>query len=381
MKKRQSPSHLMLIGLAVLSIIIFALVENSKTVEKKRYFTKKKEAVKIAEHAQTTLKKHLFERGLPIDKENDPGETGLIGQQYTLVTTDTGKLSAKLASTNVDFAAAFVDMFSEAGLKRGDVVAIGQTGSFPALNINMYAAIKALELDPIIITSVGASSWGANNPDFSWLDMETLLVQKNIFNFRSSAVSIGGGGDRGRGLSPKGRQLIVDSIERNIDIGSYSPPLYVINPNSLRESIDRRLDWYAQLEAEKSKQIKCYVNVGGGIASLGSTQNRILLRGGLSPDLYKVHFPVEGVITHMAERGLPIIHMLHIERIARKFGISPMPYAEPETIGQGPLYYREVYQLGTTIAMTLFLILIIVLFLRIDVKHYLFRKNMAPPIH
>ena len=32
------------------------------------------------------------------------------------------------------------------------------------------------------ITSVGASQWGANNVDFTWLDMEEILYSNNFIN-------------------------------------------------------------------------------------------------------------------------------------------------------------------------------------------------------
>jgi len=41
------------------------------------------------------------------------------------------------------------------------------------------------------------------------------LFKAGVFKNKSVAASIGGGLDRGRGLSPEGRQLIVDAIERN----------------------------------------------------------------------------------------------------------------------------------------------------------------------
>ncbi len=99
-------------------------------------------------------------------------------------------------------------------------------------------------MKPIIITSVGASNWGANDPYYTWLDMEKVLFKEGIFENKSVAASIGGGLDRGRGLSPEGRQLIVDAIERN--------GIEFINEEHLESSIQKRIEIYN--EAPKKRQ-------------------------------------------------------------------------------------------------------------------------------
>ena len=60
-------------------------------------------------------------------------------------------------------------------MKEGDPVAVSFSGSFPALNIAVYAAIRTLNLKPTIISSVSGSQWGANDPAFLWIDMEHFL--------------------------------------------------------------------------------------------------------------------------------------------------------------------------------------------------------------
>jgi poly-gamma-glutamate system protein len=113
------------------------------------------------------LRKSVF-----VDVVNDPNETALIGQDITPITTDRGYIEAKLTSTNPNFAAVVVDMLKESELEKNDVVAVAFTGSFPGLNIAVHSALQTLKLKPIIITSVGASNWGANDPYYTWLDME-----------------------------------------------------------------------------------------------------------------------------------------------------------------------------------------------------------------
>ena len=60
----------------------------------------------------------------------------------------------------------------------------GIVGSFPALNVSLLAACEQMQLRALPITSVGSSMWGANDPAFTWLDMEKLLNQvMTIFKY------------------------------------------------------------------------------------------------------------------------------------------------------------------------------------------------------
>jgi len=95
-------------------------------------------------------------------------------------------------------------MFLKVGLKKGDVIAIGASGSFPSLILATLSAAKALDLKPIIICALGSSMWGVNIPELTWLDMEKILYQQGLLNYRTVASSIGAGEDIGEGLTDEG---------------------------------------------------------------------------------------------------------------------------------------------------------------------------------
>ena len=71
-------------------------------------------------------------------------------------------------------------------------MAVSFSGSFPALNIAVLSAARVLDLHPVIISSVGSSMYGANQPEMTWLDMERILADKGLFPYRSNAASLGG---------------------------------------------------------------------------------------------------------------------------------------------------------------------------------------------
>ena len=192
-----------LLIMAFVSIVAFTLAFLSREVIISTTYDMKVNAATQMEKAMVMLKDIRMEKAVFIDIENDPNETGLVGTQFSLITTDEGDLDAKLTTLDPNFSAAMVELLTRAGLTSGDTIAVMLTGSMPGANIAVLIACDALGIHPIVITSIGASQWGANDPDMTWLDMEKLLFDEGLISIRSIAASIGGRNDQGRLLSPK----------------------------------------------------------------------------------------------------------------------------------------------------------------------------------
>ena len=359
------PTNIALIGLALLSLLVFYLAEKTAQPERQAWYQKKLDAAQRSLMAQQAIREYAKSIGLKTDFQNDPFKTGLIGQERTPITSDRGMVNAKILATNPNYAAAFVDMLVKAKLRKNAVVAIGMTGSLPGWNISLLAACASLELRPIIITSVGASDWGANIPTLTWLDMERVLNERGIIPFKSVAATIGGPSDNGRGLSPEGRDMIRQAIDRN--------NITFLTADNLQGSVARRMEIYSG-EA-KDAAIACYVNVGGGAASLGGAQNSRLIPPGLTLHLAARNFPTRGVINLMAEQGLPVINLQEVEKVARKYNLPTEVGETPPEIGEGPLYFKDRYSVSSTVILTLLLAVAVILVVRIDVKHYLRRAR------
>jgi len=359
------PSNITLIGLTLLSILVFIVAEQTAEPERQPYFDKKLDAAQLSLVAMQAIKNQTDMLGIKIDKQNDPYATGIIGQENTMITSDRGVVTSKILSTNPNYAAAFVDMLVKAKIKKHNIIAVGMTGSFPAWNISFLAACKVMDIQPIIISSIGASDWGANIPALTWLDMEDVLRQKGILPFKSVAASIGGGSDNGRGLSPEGRDLIKEAIKR--------ADVPMVNEPTLENNINKRLEIYKN--ESKEKPIACYVNIGGGVASVGGSLNARLIPPGLTQHLAVKNFPVRAVINQMAEQGMPVINLLDVEKIALKYNFPVEVGEEAPKLGEGSLFFKDRYSVSSTIMLTFILVLIVFVMIRIDVKHYLFKKK------
>ena len=350
MYKFRAKSNIVLGVLSLLSLLAFIAVENSKVDVKQDWYNEKLEAAQLSQLAAVSLKNYRLEKSIFIDEINDPNQTALIGQEYTLTTTDRGYIEAKLSATNPNFAAVIVQLLKDAGVGDNDYVAVAMTGSFPGLNISVLAALETLNVKPIIISSVGSSNFGANDPYFTWLDMESVLNQANIFSSKSVAASIGGGTDIGRGLSPEGRNLIVDAIKRN--------NIVFISEKHLEKSIARRMEIYNKVA--HNQPIAAFINVGGGIASLGNSINGKIIPPGLTSFLPSYNFPVRGVMIQMGQQEIPIIHLLNINQLLAKYGMpeSPVPLPEP---GVGEIFVQKKYSIIVTSIAT-FLLVVLILF-------------------
>jgi len=363
----RAKSNIVLGLMAILSLFSFIAVENSKKEVKQQWYNEKLNAARLSQEAANCLKGYRLKEGVFIEEVNDPNQTALIGQEYTQITTDRGYIDAKLSSLNPNFAAVVVQYLKDAGLQENDQVAVAFTGSFPALNISVIAAIEVLKLKPIIISSVGSSNYGANDPYFTWLDMESVLFNSGVLQNKSIAASIGGGFDEGRGLSPEGRELILKAIERN--------GVELIQENHLEKSIQKRMKLY-ELHS-KGKAIKAFINVGGGIASLGHTVNSGLIPTGLIKKLPSKNFPVRGVIVRMGQKGIPIVQLVNIKEMLSQFDLpfSPMPLPEP---GQGGIFLSKKYNLWVTSIATFCLLLVIVLIYLAERKAHMLGTDVVP---
>jgi len=331
-------SDLLLIALAIFGIGLHTLSELTRRMNPQPHLSEKLAAAARTDACFDAIREARLGVGASPDVENDPEQSGLIGQEFTVTTTDRGVLEAKLTSVNPNFAAVFVQYFRELGLKPGDPVAVALTGSFPALNIAVLAAAEELRLAPIAITSIGASMWGANDPNFTWLDMESLLIKNGLLKTRSVAASIGGSNDRGRGLSPKGRSLLRQSADRN--------GVQIIWESTLEHSVAKRVEIYDL--AAGPRGVRAYANIGGGSASVGTQQSADLIRPGISRSLKRYNWTQRGVLHHYAGKRVPVIHLLNVERVAEDHGLPITPESVPP-VGEGEIFYREAYDLRITV--------------------------------
>jgi poly-gamma-glutamate system protein len=305
-------------GAVSLAYILLTLFGPARPIHNRREMN---EAARLMDKAEITVRDCRAARGFPADERSDPNRTGLIGLEMSPITTSLGSLEAKRTTTNPEFAGLVVRLMSEAGVRKGEVVAIGASSSFPALIIATLSAAKVMGLEPLVISSLGASEWGANIPDFNWLDIAECLRAAGLLDVRPIALAVGGDEDVGRDLSPEGRELL------RTRIGGSGIPF--IEQADLRANVAERLRLYE--EAAQGRPIKAFVNIGGSWANIGTNAEVLKLRPGLLRDVFVPPPGERGVLQAMAAKKVPVIHLLNIKGLAERYGLpwDPKPLPRP----------------------------------------------------
>ncbi len=283
-------------------------------------------AAEKMEKAMKAIRDARRQKGIKIDTVNDPNRTGFIGEENTEITTTLGDLEAKRTTTNPNFAALMVMLIKEAGVRKGDAIAIGASGSFPGAAIATICAAEQIEAKPTVIYSLGASMWGANMVNMTILDMHQILVQEGIISSDVDAASIGGENDVGRRLSKEARSNLKKKIEES--------DTQIIFSANLQQSVQRRLDIY---ENNSKSNIEAFVNVGGASANMGTSSQILKLEPGVNNISQLAPPDKRGVIFSMAAQDTPIIHILNIKGFSLEYQLSwdPTPLPSP---GEGKMF-------------------------------------------
>jgi len=277
-----------------------------------------KKAKDIMIDALDSIKDEKENQGIEINLENDPNKTGLIGNEYSIITTTMGHLDAKRTSVNPDTAALIALIFANEGLKAGDSVAIGSSASFPGLLLATLSACKALNLQPITIVSFGASQYGANEIEFTIIDMLKTLERTIGDYFKPDAISYGGNNDIADDLSEEARAFISKSIQS----AGYS----LIYEENFVENVKKRMSLY---DKTAKTAIKMFVNIGGSISNIGTSPEVLNIKPGLNKVIEDIPPKNQrGVLFEFASRKTPILHLLYMKGLSIRYGLlwDPIPF-------------------------------------------------------
>ena len=328
-----------LVVVAALAVMGLLGIESNTITEQDPLYQPKIRAARLAKQSFQTIYLRRIRLQIPLDTEADPAGSGLIGPQHSPIVSNSGHLTAKRTSANPNFAAVFVEMLTEAGVAEGDVVAVNATGSFPAMNVCVYAALEALGLQAIVISSAAASEYGASHPDLTWLDMEKLLYDRDLISFRSEAFTMGGIMDSAQGHTEEGREMLRAAIARN------ERPL--MTPNDFEDAVSMRLAVYDDVAA--GRPIRAFINIGGGTASVGTYDDKEEFRPGLNTRIPQ-GLTRNSVMRSFLEREVPVIHVSQVRSLARRYGLpdygllddeEELPTAVPQP-GEGGVFTDTV---------------------------------------
>ena len=352
-----------LVFLALINIIVYYFVSSSVVTFRASDYELKIASAEKMENALNVLKK--YGRKYPF-LSRDPFDTRLVflNTETSPLLTDIGKYEAKSTVLKPNFSALIIDQFSKSGLNKGDTIAVSMTGSMPGANIAVLMACEAMELEYILISSLGASSWGATDMNLSWPKMEKILYDNNLISKVSDKFTYGGGADylkRGtryrKIYGGDSKRVSIDSLMISVYPNKTMDDLFILHGLSnnevlndstgtiLKTSINQRISFYEKSCPDGSLScFDAYVNVGGGVASFGyKGKNKLKDNFGYvkANDVLDVLPSFEkrnSVMAKFAESNIPLINITEIEKLIKGTDIgyfnSPI-IAELDQIGNG----------------------------------------------
>ncbi len=352
-----------LVFLALINIIVYYFVSSSVVTFRASDYELKIASAEKMENALNILKK--YGRKYPF-LSRDPFDTRLVflNTETSPLLTDIGKYEAKSTVLKPNFSALIIDQFSKSGLNKGDTIAVSMTGSMPGANIAVLMACEAMELEYILISSLGASSWGATDMNLSWPKMEKILYDNNLISKVSDKFTYGGGADylkRGtryrKIYGGESKRVSIDSLMISLYPNKTMDDLFILHGLSndevlndstgtiLKTSINQRISFYEKSCSDGSLScFDAYVNVGGGVASFGyKGKNKLKDNYGYvkANDVLDVLPSFEkrnSVMAKFAESNIPLINITEIEKLIKGTDIgyfnSPI-ISELDQIGNG----------------------------------------------
>lgn len=361
MKAREKRA-LKLLPAIIILIIGLAFTLSNKTIEKNPYYDLQIEAANKMKELSEVVKNYKIELEIPI-YDYDYFQTGLLGDEYNEYTTSLGHLESKRTSTNPDMAALLVEMFKEVGLKPNDHVAVGLSGSFPALNLAVLSASETMDLNLTIISSFGSSTYGSNQRELTFPKILAKLHEDGQTIYNSAMVTLGGDDDV---ASEKPREIVGPIVKEYEDLG-----LNVMIEPDFQENINKKVDLYYDLG-----NVDCYVAVGGNLTFLGIGEFDIANRQGIlsTSRIRSINFgEKDGLITYFLSKNVPTIHLLNVRKIVTDYGLPFDPQSLGE-IGTSNVYYKIGYPQVLPI-MTLLVSIIYIIYINKERFDFRDRRN------
>lgn len=294
------------------------------------------------------LKERVLEKGLEIEY-TDLNQTALVGPEFTELTTTPGDEKAKRSALNPQFASLLIRFYQQAGLKEGDTIAVGASGSFPGFVIATLASATEMGLNTNLIVSCGSSMHGATRVEYNIFDMINDLKEGGFVDYNLLAISTGGPGDKGggvlEGLIYEGTADLMIELCEEMSAKTGAEFIY---EERLEDSIQRRKELYGE-------DVKLFVNVGGASVNSGESSYSLAFPHGLVFDPPKIpDSPIRGLNYEFAAEGIPVINMLSVKLICQENGIpfDPIPFPstfEGETLSE--VKYSKPVALTTLIAV------------------------------
>lgn len=296
-----------LIPLLMFLVIIFIFLNFSKK-KFNSYYSTQIDARNKMKVAMEKIKLEKKNRGIKIS-EFDTINSGLIGEEFTKITTTIGNINSKKATADENMAALLVKIYKDMDLHEGYNVFILATGSFLGLNIASIIAAEEMNLNVKLMTSMGASSYGANNEDFTFPEIIHYLNKEGIIKVDSSLVTLGGYDDVAKDLDTKTVNEILKRY-KNIGLNVY------VNEN-LDENIKYKIDLIENFDPE------AIIFIGGNITFENQDKKLASMYGVIdNTRIFKYYKSNESVMGYFLDKDVKTLKLLNVKNLSKEYNFN-----------------------------------------------------------
>lgn len=120
--------------------------------------------------------------------------------------------------------------------------------------------------------------------------------------------------------------------------------------------------------------------LGGATVSVGTVAGKRLYKPGLNRKASQAALGIDSVMSRFAREGVPVIHMVYIDKLAEKYGLPKSPKNMPY-LGEGPIFGKLEYSLILATGNLIILLFVLYVFLRLDIGYRIFgvSRTTQPP--
>ncbi|OLR65208.1 poly-gamma-glutamate system protein [Peptoniphilus porci] len=351
-----------LVYIIIFLIISMLIINSTKTCEKNDYYDTQILAANNMKKYSKAVKGYKIKNGLEI-YDYDFYKTGLLGSPYNEFTTTLGNLEAKRTVTNPDIAALVVKIFNDANLKSGDKVSIALTGSFTGLNLACIAASEAMNLDITIISSMGASTYGSNQPQLTFPDIIDNLFNDGYIKENSSLVTLGGYDDVAYDIPDTIKNKVIENYkDRKLNI--------YINDN-FNENVLKKIE-----VLNSNGNPSAFITIGGNFSFGDNDGSEIVLKEGIlkKPKNLDPFSKNKGLINYYLNKNITTISFINIKKLMSDYGMPYDPWTW-ESTGKSSIYYKYSYNSFAIISVIILSTVYLIYFFKLRSCNEKIHKN------
>lgn len=344
-------------SLAVIALFFSIVFFNSYCSEKSCKTLSANSARRMAT-LEDYLKHRMIDRGIEFVDE-DINATGLVGPEFTELTSTPGDEREKRSTLNPMSASACVEMFVSSGLKEGDTIAVGASGSYPGFLLAVLSAATEMKLNVRLILSLGSSMYGATRPEYNIFDIAGDAKDSGLVEYELLAVSRGYKDDMG-GSVMEGI-LFENTQEFSLEIcrkEAEKRGCLLINPLDYETSVKERLELFGDVDL--------FVNVGGAPVNIGNGTYSFSVPVGLVEEMDNIPEGAgRGLVYEYLDEKVPVVNLLDSKGFSEKYGVEFDLSPFPEDYSPSVDYTFLVLSISLALMSIVILVALCIIFLRI----------------